>query len=130
MTPMSDRRLNVDFVVEKPSEGILLAVELQNTDEPSREWAAEALQMFYTYVGVPPTRYFLLAHPTRLYLWKNPDSSESMRWVRDSGLLDAVRYTCIAIVCRRGSAHDLTPAYGRMERVSVDASVENHAALT
>ena len=69
---MADRRPTVNFVVEKPSEGALLAVEVTNTPEPSREWAAEFLRNLYVCAQIPPVRYFLLAHPEHLYLWKNP----------------------------------------------------------
>ena len=54
------------------SDGVpLLAVEAKRKSHPSPDWAAKMRRNLLVHTSVPPTRYFLLAVPNRMYLWKD-----------------------------------------------------------
>lgn len=74
---MPDPRPSVDFVVEKPGEGIRLLVEAKNTTSPSPEWAARFLRNLFVHAQIPESAYFLLALRDHFYLWRHPGPDAS-----------------------------------------------------
>ncbi|MEA2236009.1 MAG: hypothetical protein QOC81_733 [Thermoanaerobaculia bacterium] len=69
---MSNERLVVDFMIEKPGHGVQLLVEARNTPAPSPEWAAQFLRNILESDQIPQSEYFLLALRNHLYLWHRP----------------------------------------------------------
>jgi hypothetical protein len=75
---MRDSRASVDFIVEKPGEGIRLLVEAKNTTSPSPEWAARFLRNLFVHAQISESAYFLLALRDHLYLWRRPEPNVSV----------------------------------------------------
>ena len=60
-----------DLIVYSPDGVPQLAVEAKRKSHPSPEWAAKMRRNLLVHSPLPPTRYFLLAVPNRMYFWKD-----------------------------------------------------------
>lgn len=66
----------VDIAVYSPDDGLQLIVEVKNRPQTSAEWAVRFRRNLLTHQAIPPAKYFLLALPDRLYLWKDAWNQE------------------------------------------------------
>lgn len=69
---------SVDFVIERPGEGVLLLVEAKNLPSRSPEWAAAYLRNLFEHLRIPPADYFLLVFRDSMYLWRHPSASAAL----------------------------------------------------
>ena len=60
-----------DFVAYSPDGQIALVVEAIGRTNTSRSWATQMRRNMLAHGAVPNSRFFLLALPDRLYLWKD-----------------------------------------------------------
>lgn len=66
-----------DFVVESPDQQVQLIVEAKTKAEASTEWASRMRRNLIVHGSVLPTPFFLLALPTRFFLWRKGDPLEA-----------------------------------------------------
>jgi hypothetical protein len=64
----------VDLVAYNPGGEIILIVEVKSRTETSRDWATRMRRNMLAHGAVPNARFFLIALPDRLYLWKEVDN--------------------------------------------------------
>jgi hypothetical protein len=62
---------SVDIAVYSPDGLLQLVVEAKSQQQTSRDWAARFRRNLLAHQAIPPAKYFLLAMPDHLYLWKN-----------------------------------------------------------
>lgn len=60
-----------DLVAYSPNGEIVLIVEVKAKTKTSRLWATQMRRNLLAHGMIPNSRFFLLALPDRLYLWKN-----------------------------------------------------------
>ncbi|HJQ70584.1 MAG TPA: hypothetical protein VKA70_16525 [Blastocatellia bacterium] len=65
-----------DILVRSPDNDIKLIVEVKARNQSSPEWAAKFRHNLIANHVLPKSRFFLLALPDFLYLWRDGDSSE------------------------------------------------------
>ncbi len=65
-----------DILVRSPDNDIKLIVEIKGRTQSSPDWAARFRRNLFAHHVLPKSRFFLLALPDFLYLWRNSDSSE------------------------------------------------------
>jgi hypothetical protein len=59
-----------DLIVHERNGRIALVVEVNGRTETSRAWATQLRRNILAHGVIPNSRFFLLALPDRLYLWK------------------------------------------------------------
>ena len=62
--------MQADIVITTESGEPVLVVEVKNRKSTTRAWAATFLQNLLAHRMMPSARYFLVATPDHLYLWK------------------------------------------------------------
>jgi len=67
-----------DILVRSPDNDITLIVEVKARNQSSPEWAAKFRRNLFINHVLPQSKYFLLALPDFLYLWRNGNSSEDI----------------------------------------------------
>lgn len=60
-----------DILVHSPDDRLQLVVEVKNRAKGSAEWAAKLRRNLVAHGAMPPAKFFLLALPDSLYLWKD-----------------------------------------------------------
>jgi hypothetical protein len=66
-----------DILVRSPNNDITLVVEVKARAHGSEDWAAKFRRNLLVHHVLPKSKFFLLALPDFLYLWRNGDSSEA-----------------------------------------------------
>jgi hypothetical protein len=79
-----------DFVAYSPNGQIALIAEAKRRTNTSRSWATQLRRNMLAHGAVPNSRYFLLALPDRLYLWKDVDNTPEL--VEPTYEVDAVPF--------------------------------------
>lgn len=67
-----------DILVRSPDNDIELVVEVKGRARSSADWAAKFRRNLFVHHVVPKTKFFLLALPDFLYLWRNGNNSEAI----------------------------------------------------
>jgi hypothetical protein len=67
-----------DIVVYSKDEKPQLIIEVKQQARVSAEWAAQMRRNLLVHAVVPPSPFFLLVLPDRLYLWKHATSLEAV----------------------------------------------------
>ncbi len=67
-----------DFVAYSPDGQIALIAEAKGRMNRSRSWAAELRRNMLAHGTVPNSRFFLVALPDRLYLWKDAGNAPDL----------------------------------------------------
>jgi hypothetical protein len=70
---MIDSRL--DLAVFNSSQELVLIVEVKTKLKASGEWAARLRRNILAHGTLPKSKFFLLALPDKLYLWKDVDNA-------------------------------------------------------
>jgi hypothetical protein len=79
-----------DFVAYSPNGQIALIAEAKGRTNTSRSWAAQTRRNMLAHGAGPDCRFFLLALPDRLYLWK--DVTNASEPVEPTYEVDAVPF--------------------------------------
>src|ERR1700693_2670807 len=68
----------IDFIAYNADGTVLLLAEAKSRHGTSEEWAAKLRRNMLAHGVLPPSKYFLIATPERMYGWEqeNPSSSE------------------------------------------------------
>lgn len=67
-----------DFIAYSPDGQIALIAEAKGRMNRSRSWATQLRRNMLAYGGVPNSRFFLLALPDRLFLWKDAGNAPDL----------------------------------------------------
>src|SRR5215216_3652568 len=62
----------IDFVAYDPEGRVLLLAEAKSRHGTSESWAARLRRNMLSHGMLPWSKYFLIATPERIYLWKQP----------------------------------------------------------
>jgi hypothetical protein len=75
---MPVRHNNIDFIAYDRDGRVLLLAEAKSRHGTSESWAAGLRRNMLSHGLLPASKYFLIATPERLYLWRQekPDPSE------------------------------------------------------
>lgn len=65
-----------DILVRSPNNDIQLIVEIKGRAHSSPDWAAKFRRNLIAHDAIPVSKFFLLALPDFLYLWRNGNSTE------------------------------------------------------
>lgn len=68
-----------DILVRSPDNDIALIAEVKVRTQSSQEWAAKFRSNLFLNHVIPKSRFFLLALPDFLYLWRNSNGPEPIR---------------------------------------------------
>ncbi len=66
-----------DIIVRSPTDQVALVVECKANRDSTRQWAGELRRNLLEYGWLPESAFFLLALPTRFYLWQESRPSEA-----------------------------------------------------
>jgi hypothetical protein len=67
-----------DFIAYSPDGQIALIAEAKGRRNTSRSWATQLRRNLLAHGTVPTSRFFLLALPDRLYLWKDAGNASEL----------------------------------------------------
>ena len=67
---------HADIEVYTPQSGIQLVVEVKTQRGETDEWAAKLRRNLFAYQSIPSSRFFLIALPEHLYLWRDKTSPD------------------------------------------------------
>lgn len=75
---MPSQHSGIDFVAYDREGRVLLLAEVKSRRGTSKSWAARLRKNMLSHGILPWAKYFLIATPERMYLWKqeHPDSAE------------------------------------------------------
>ncbi len=76
---MPVRHSNIDFIAYDRDGRVLLLAEAKSRHGTSESWAAGLRRNMLSHGLLPASKYFLIATPERLYLWRQekPDAAEA-----------------------------------------------------
>jgi len=67
---MPSQQNGIDFVAYDPEGKVVLLAEAKSRRGTSEHWAAGLRRNMLSHGGLPWAKYFLIATPERMYLWK------------------------------------------------------------
>ncbi|MCH7745936.1 MAG: hypothetical protein IIC84_07685 [Chloroflexi bacterium] len=67
---------HADIEVYTPQSGIQLVVEVKTKRGETDEWAAKFRRNLFAHQSIPSSRFFLIALPEHLYLWRDKTSPD------------------------------------------------------
>ncbi|SRR5258706_12121399 len=70
---------DIDFVAYDKDGSVVLLAEAKSQRGTSEKWAAKFRRNMLAHGVLPPAKYFLIATPERIYVWKNADAQVSER---------------------------------------------------
>lgn len=70
--------LRADLAAYDPTGQLTLIVEVKGRTDRTRSWAMQVRRNMIEHSALPNTRFFLLAMPDRLYLWKDAGNTPEM----------------------------------------------------
>ena len=103
-----------DFVAYSPDGQIALIAEAKGRTNTSRSWATQMRRNMLAHGTVPNSRFFLLALPDRLYLWK--DAGNTSELVEPTYEIDATPFFQPYSAAARVSPDRLTGRKLRIDR--------------
>jgi hypothetical protein len=95
-----------DFVAYSPDGQIALIAEAKGRTNTTRSWATQLRRNMLSHGAVPSSRFFLLALPDRLYLWK--DAGNKSELVEPTYEIDAAPFFQPYFAAARVSPDKLT----------------------
>jgi hypothetical protein len=72
---MPIRHSNIDFIAYDRNGRVLLLAEAKSRHRTSESWATGLRRNMLSHGLLPPSEYFLIATPERLYLWRQPEQN-------------------------------------------------------
>jgi hypothetical protein len=81
---MSERS---DILVFDQNDRPILAIEVKTKVDASVDWANRLRQNIFAHDRMPDTEFFLIATPSRFFIWKNP-GMDSL-WNKPASVIDA-----------------------------------------
>ena len=72
-------KVSADIVVLSPDNQVQLIVEVKSIKGTTDDWAAKMRRNLMTHALIPKSKFFLLALPGSLYLWRNITSADAVQ---------------------------------------------------
>lgn len=76
-----------DILVFDQNDRPILAIEVKTKVDASVDWANRLRRNLFAHDGMPDIEFFLIATPSRFFIWKNPGMNST--WNKPVGVIDS-----------------------------------------